>query len=147
MPVLSVHKTPFFVLLTADCVVDIVVLNAVISKMAPSFRELWVQDNRELLRYLLRQGQYADRLTFPEPDLVLFSDENSPVCCFRLLRLAKRYKLSDRIPFVLLSGSADDAEKRMAADMGAKLFVEQPVSVRKFSHQLAELKSALGLAA
>lgn len=140
-------KKPFLVLMTADCVGDVVALNQVIGETLPGFREHWVQDGRELLKYLLRRGQYADRALYPEPNLVLFSDEQSAVCCFRVLRVAKRYKLSQRIPFVLLSQSACASEKRLAARLGARCFVQQPVDRREFSMQLSSLKEVCERAA
>lgn len=131
---------PFLVMMTADCVGDIVTLNHVLSHAFPGFREHWVQDGRELLKYLLRSGQYADSALYPEPDLVLFSDEQSAVCCFRVLRVARRYRLSQRIPFVLLSESAGESERRLAVRLGARLFVQQPVDQQLFSAQLSSLK-------
>lgn len=141
------NDKPFFVLMTADCVSDVVTINRVIDSLAPGFREHWVPDGRELLKYLTRSGKYADRLLYPEPDLVLFSDENSAVCSFRVLRIAKRYKLSKRVPFVLLSGSTRDSERQLARRLGARLFVQQPVDKRRFSEQLISLKEVCGRAA
>ncbi|HCS28165.1 MAG TPA: hypothetical protein DIW43_11975 [Spongiibacteraceae bacterium] len=141
------NNKPFLVLMTADCVSDIVALNGVINSIVPGFREYWVPDGRELLKYLMRSGQYADRSLYPEPDLVLFSDESSAVCSFRVLRIARRHKLSKRIPFVLLSGSARESEKRLADKLGARLFVQQPVDKLRFSEQLSSLKEVCERAA
>jgi hypothetical protein len=71
---------------------------------------------------------------------VLFSNENSAVCSYRVLRVAKRYNLSKRIPFVLLSDGAGNSEKRLAAKLGARLCSEQPVDRLRFSEQLASLR-------
>ncbi len=140
------HK-PFLVLMTADCVSDIVALNTVLEAHVPGFREYWVQDGRELLKYLLARGQYADRVQYPEPNLVLFSDEHSAVCSYRILRAAKRYNLSPRIPFVLLADDACDSEKRLAERLGARLCVAQPVDKSRFSEQLSSIKEVCGQAA
>ncbi|MFT5604519.1 MAG: hypothetical protein ACI9G5_001478 [Paracoccaceae bacterium] len=71
---------------------------------------------------------------------MLFSNENSAVCSYRVLRVAKRYNLSKRIPFVLLSDGAGNSEKRLAAKLGARLCSEQPVDRLRFSEQLASLR-------
>lgn len=130
----------FLVLMTADCIGDVVALHGAIGGVIPGFRERWVNDARELLRYLLGAGAYADRLLYPLPDMILLANAGSLVTSHGVLRAARRHRLSDKIPFILLADDWRPGDKQLTRQLNARLCVEQPVDETLFREQLLSLK-------
>lgn len=130
----------FLVLMTADCIGDVVALHGAIGSVIPGFRESWVNDARELLRYLLGAGAYADRLRHPLPDMVLLADSGSLATSHGVLRAARRHLLINKIPFILLATDWRDIDRQLARQLHARLCVEQPVDEALFRQQLLSLK-------
>ena len=130
----------FLVLMTADCIGDVVALHGAIGGVIPGFREYWVNDARELLKYLLGFGAYADRLLYPLPDMVLLADSGSMAVCHGVLRAARRHRLTDRIAFIVLADDWNGNDKQLARQLHARLCVEQPVDQALFRQQLLSLK-------
>lgn len=131
---------PYIVLMTSDCLGDILVLNRVLEKQFPGFREVWVGSAREVLDYLLREGKFKGSLDYPRPDIVLLADSRSIAGRFQTLRLARRRGLTKRIPFVVLAESYRPSDEQLTLQLGASLFVPQPVDEGEFDRQMTALE-------
>ncbi len=136
----STIDSNFLVLMTADCLSDIVVINRVLGKRIPGFREIWVNDGEELLDYLERVGKFTDPLSSPEPNLVLLADSQSATSGLRTLRIAARRGYPRRIPFIFLSENAAEDDERFAQQLGARFLLPQPIDKLRFDDQLSALK-------
>lgn len=130
----------FLVLMTADCIGDVVALHGAIGSVVPGFRERWVSDARELVKYLLGAGAYADRLLYPLPDMILLANAGSLATSHGVLRAARRHRLSDKIIFILLADDWRDSDRQLARQLNARLNVDQPVDEALFRQQLLSLK-------
>jgi CheY-like chemotaxis protein len=88
-----------------------------------------VRDGEEAMAFLRRQGQYAD---VTRPDLILL-DLNLPKKDGReVLEEIKSDPELRRIPVVVLTTSADEADVARAYDLQANCYVTKPVDLNGF---------------
>lgn len=100
----------------------------------------FVHDGEELLRYLRRQGEYADIANSPRPGLILL-DLNMP-------RKDGREALADikadpalrRIPVVVLTSSKAEEDVLRTYDLGVNSYVTKPVTFAS----LVDVMKAIG---
>lgn len=87
---------------------------------------------REALDYLFGQGEFADRVRFPLPDLVLLDLKMPEVDGFEVLRRAKAAPETKRIPVIVLTSSAEEGDRALSYDSGANSYLLKPVSFDGF---------------
>ena len=99
-----------------------------------------VEDGEQLMLYLRRQGEYADAIAYPRPDLVLL-DLNMPRKSGReALREIKSDPALRRIPVVVMTTSAAHLDITDAYDQGTNAYVVKPLEYER----LCEAMKALG---
>lgn len=87
-----------------------------------------VEDGEELMRYLRREGEYADPDTAPWPGLILL-DLNMPRKDGReALREIKSDPKLRRIPVIVLTTSEAELDILRSYDLGVNAFVTKPVT-------------------
>jgi CheY-like chemotaxis protein len=85
-----------------------------------SQRLIVLRDGQELIGYLTRQPRFADSTRHPWPGLLLL-DLNMPTMDgFELLAWLNQHLEIPRIPVVIFSASACEADKKKALRLGAK---------------------------
>jgi CheY-like chemotaxis protein len=82
-----------------------------------------VTGGEEAITYLSGVGQYADRLRFPLPQLVLTDLKMPGISGFELLSWLRARPDCSLTPLVILSGSAMDGDVRKAHELGANAFL------------------------
>ena len=93
----------------------------------------FVEDGKELMDYLYRQGQYADPKQSPCPDLILL-DLNMPMKDGReALREIKSDPELRSIPIVILTTSKEESDVRMTYETGAASFITKPLTFNEWS--------------
>ena len=132
-------QNDFLVLMTADCLSDIVVINRVLGKRIPGFREVWVNDGEELMDYLEGVGKFSDPLACPRPSLILLAENGPHSTSFRTLRLAARRGFTRRLPFIMISERASAQDEQIAGQLGARFVLPQPIDKLQFDDQLSAL--------
>lgn len=86
-----------------------------------------VEDGVELLHFLRREGQYADKETHPRPSLILL-DLNMPRMDGReALQQIKADPLLKSIPVVILTTSKQEEDMVKGYDLGAASYITKPV--------------------
>jgi len=91
-----------------------------------------VQDGEAALDYLLRRGRYRDDRTSPRPHLILLDLRLPKVDGFQVIHEVKESKELRRIPLVVLTTSAADADMRHAYAEHANSYLVKPVDFQKF---------------
>lgn len=87
-----------------------------------------VEDGEELMRYLRREGEYADPETAPWPGLILL-DLNMPRKDGReALKEIKSDPKLRRIPVIVLTTSEAELDILRSYDLGVNAFVTKPVT-------------------
>jgi CheY-like chemotaxis protein len=89
-------------------------------------------DGKEALDYLFGQGQYADRQTYPKPNLVLLDLKLPGIDGFEVLRQIKSTPILKRLPVVILTSSKEEGDRALSYDHGANSYLVKPVSFDGF---------------
>ncbi|WP_200892547.1 response regulator [Aliterella atlantica] len=88
----------------------------------------FVRDGEQLMDYLYRRGEYADRDVAPRPGLILL-DLNMPKKDGReALKQIKADPELRQIPIVILTTSQAEADIHRSYDLGANSFITKPVT-------------------
>ncbi len=89
----------------------------------------WVVDGVEALRFLRREGRYANA---PEPDVILL-DLNLPRMSGReVLKAIKGDEALLHVPVVVLTSSRDEADVANCYDLHANCYITKPIDLEQF---------------
>jgi CheY-like chemotaxis protein len=89
-------------------------------------------NGQEALDYLFGRGQYADRNTFPLPNLILLDLKLPGIDGFEVLRQIKSTPILKRLPVVILTSSKEEGDRALSYDYGANSYLVKPVSFDGF---------------
>jgi len=89
-------------------------------------------NGQEALDYLFGRGQYANRNTFPLPNLVLLDLKLPGIDGFEVLRQIKLTPILKRLPVVILTSSKEEGDRALSYDHGANSYLVKPVSFDGF---------------
>ena len=89
-------------------------------------------DGREALEYLFGEKAYADRSTYPLPDLILLDLKMPGIDGHQVLKKVKGTDSLRRIPVIILTSSINEGDRAMSYDSGANSYLVKPVSFDDF---------------
>jgi two-component system response regulator len=99
-----------------------------------------VQDGKEALDYLHREGAFIAPEDSPRPDLILL-DLNMPrVDGRQVLERVREDPEISRIPVITLTTSDEEEDVLRSYDLGCKSFIKKPVEIDKFIEAIRELQ-------
>ena len=102
-------------------------------KEARLLNTIYVSPNgQDALDYLLGRGKYADRNTYPIPNLVLLDLKLPGVDGFEVLRQVKSTPILKRLPVIILTSSKEEGDRALTYDIGANSYIVKPVSFNGF---------------
>ncbi|HYF63093.1 MAG TPA: response regulator [Herpetosiphonaceae bacterium] len=87
---------------------------------------------QEALDYLFGRGKYADRATYPLPNLILLDLKLPGIDGFEVLRQIKSTPLLKRLPVIILTSSKEEGDLTLTYDIGANSYIVKPVSFEGF---------------
>ncbi len=91
-----------------------------------------VHDGAEATEYLLGENQFADRVRYPLPNVILTDLKMPGMDGFDLLRWLRTHQTYAIIPSIVYSSSADERDVRRAYHEGANAYIQKP-------HKVSEL--------
>ncbi len=94
---------------------------------------------QQVLDYLFGKGEFADRDTYPLPDLILLDLKMPVVDGHKVLRQIKKIEVLKRIPVVIMSSSAEESDLAACYDNGANSYLVKPVSFDGFLHAVRQI--------
>lgn len=98
-----------------------------------------VSDGAEAIAYIQGDGQYSDRVKFPEP-LLLFLDLKMPrVNGFDVLDWLKQHPEHATFPVVVMSTVGETTQVNRAYHLGARSFLSKPVDPEEVRATLEKL--------
>ena len=103
-------------------------------------RLIHVWDGEEALDYLYRRGKYSDSNESPRPGIILLDLRLPKIDGLEVLQTIKSDHDLRRIPVVILTTSAAEADKVKAYDSFASSYLVKPVDYAQF----VSLMEALG---
>ncbi len=84
------------------------------------------------LDYVFGRGPYADRRSYPLPNLILLDLKLPGIDGFEVLRQIKQTPVLKRIPVVILTSSKEEGDRALSYDAGANSYLVKPVSFEGF---------------
>jgi len=95
-------------------------------------RLMHVEDGQEALDYLYRKGKFSDPEKSPRPGIILLDLRLPKVDGLEVLKIIKSDPGLDRIPVVILTTSAAEADMIKAYDSHANSYLVKPVDFPQF---------------
>lgn len=134
------HTSMKTVLYVEDDEHDVFFLKRAFHNHAQDIRVQNVHSIEEAISYLQGVGTYADRAEFPVPDLIVSDVAIPGGSGHQLLSWVRRHSELSRLPFILLSGSAQPTPVEKAIVAGADFCIEKSVD---FKELLAKVRKLL----
>lgn len=88
----------------------------------------WVKDGAEAIAYLTGEGRYADRVTFPFPELIILDVKMPGMSGLDVLAWLRDNPDLRVIPAIVMSSSQHDSDVRQAYNLGANTYFVKPSS-------------------
>ena len=101
----------------------------------------FVHDGQEVIDYLEGKGIFADRQTYPMPDLVLLDLKMPRLNGFDVLGWLRKQAGLKRLPVIIFSSSAELVDINRAYDLGANSYLVKPHAVEELSALVNRLKT------
>jgi CheY-like chemotaxis protein len=99
------------------------------------------RDGEEAIDYLKGIGSYADRIQYPFPCLMITDLKMPRLSGFEVLAWIQSHLPPNRLPAIVLSGSAEELDRQRAVDLGAKAYWVKPTDLAnlvRLAHELNE---------
>lgn len=110
-------------------------------KEARLLNTIYVSPNgQDALDYLFGRGKYADRNTYPMPNLILLDLKLPGVDGFEVLRQVKSTPVLKRLPVVILTSSKEEGDRALTYDIGANSYLVKPVSFDGFLSVIKQIE-------
>lgn len=128
------------VLLVEDDANDVLLLRrAFVRAQIPNPLQV-VTSAEQAVEYLSGEGEYANRLKYPLPTLVLLDLKLSGKHGFEVLRWVRMHPRLKVLRVIVLTSSGQPGDVRLAHDLGANSYLIKPVDFE----QLVKMSVALG---
>lgn len=99
------------------------------------------RNGKEALAFLSGEGQYADRVNYPLPCLVLL-DLNLPFFSgFEVLGWLRHQTEFQALPVVVFTASSHESDREKALRLGANEFITKPTDMSRLPKLLLEIKA------
>jgi two-component system, response regulator len=92
------------------------------------------------LDYLFGRGPYADRTTYPLPNLILLDLKLPGIDGHMVLRQIKGTPELKRLPVIILTSSKEEGDRALSYDNGANSYLVKPVSFEGFLDVVRQLE-------
>jgi CheY-like chemotaxis protein len=124
------------ILLAEDDRDDVFLMERAMLKAKISLRMHNAKNGEEALNYLQGNGQYADRVAYPIPALILLDIKMPYVNGFEVLEWIKQQAALIHIPVVMLTSSLEEADREKARALGALDFFIKPPTAESLRNML-----------
>ena len=99
----------------------------------------YVCDGEEAISYLSHQGRFKDQTAFPRPWLVLLDLHMPRVDGFEVLQWKLNHPELNKMPFVILSSSGLEKDKKRASELGARDYLMKPMELPRLLEMVENL--------
>jgi CheY-like chemotaxis protein len=114
------------ILLAEDDVNDVFFMRRALQKAEIGYPLQVVTDGQQAVDYLGGQAQFSDREQFPLPSIILLDLKMPFLDGFEVLSWLGSQTSLKNIPVVVLTSSAEERDRRKAAELGAKAYFVKP---------------------
>ncbi len=133
---LGMPVKPLVILMAEDSEHDIRAVRRVWEKHGIHNPLMIVTDGAECMEYLMGQGRYADRRTYPQAGVLLLDINLPKLDGFEILRRVKETPILKRMPVIMLTTSTREEDKVHSYDLGANAYLTKPVGMENLAKAL-----------
>jgi len=90
------------------------------------------RNGQEALDYLFGKGEYAERATYPLPDIILLDLKMPGINGNEVLRRVKGAEGIKRIPIIILTSSKEEGDRVLSYDGGVNSYLVKPITFNGF---------------
>jgi len=123
------HSQPVEILLVEDSPDDVDLTLEAFKESSSESRLHVVEDGAQALAFLRHEGAYA---TSPRPDLILLDLNLPKKTGHEVLKEIKADPALRRIPVIVLTTSASDADVALSYELAANCYITKPVDLDAF---------------
>ncbi len=127
------------ILLVEDNKMDVVLTLDAFRQVYPDYRVHVVGDGLDALDYLFARKQYADRQTYPLPDMILLDLKLPKMHGHDVLQAIRQSKHLTYIPILVLSSSKEEKDVQQSYEYGANGYLVKPISFNEFLDMVAKI--------
>jgi two-component system response regulator len=98
-----------------------------------------LKDGAEALDYVFAKGKYAGRDVNNLPKMILLDLNMPKIGGLDVLKKIKSEPLTQKIPVIILTSSAEDPDVKKCYALGANSYIVKPVEFSNFSKTVADL--------
>ena len=128
------------ILLAEDDENDVMLIKRAFSKSHVVNPIACVKNGEEAVAYLSGEGQFADRLRYPLPFMLLLDLKLPRLSGHEVLSWLRAQNGLRRLPVVVLTSSREPADINRAYELGANSYLVKPVVFEEFSALLKQLQ-------
>ncbi|MEZ0231983.1 MAG: response regulator [Methylophilaceae bacterium] len=129
---------PVSILLAEDSPTDAEMTMRALKKIGLTNEVVWVKDGQEVLDYIFRVGEYANR-SKKEPKLVLLDLKMPKIDGIEVLQRLKASETARMIPVVMLTSSAEEQDIVRSYELGVNSYLVKPVEFDKFVEEVSKV--------
>ncbi|WP_026735210.1 response regulator [Fischerella sp. PCC 9605] len=130
------------ILLVEDNPTDILLIQRVFRNEALTHTSLQiVKDGEAAIFYLSGKGEYADRICYPLPSIILLDLKLPRRSGHEVLAWIKQQPELKRVPVIVLTSSRQKEDVNQAYDLGANSYLVKPVKFTVLSEMLNSFSS------
>jgi CheY-like chemotaxis protein len=127
-------------LIVEDSELEVLLLKRTFVKAGVNDRIIFVADGEQAIDYLDGQGDYADRATYPLPNLVLLDIKMPKVDGFEVLTWLRKESAFDCLPVVMFTSSDEPGDIRRAYELRANSYVKKSIAATDATESLELLQ-------
>lgn len=116
------------ILVAEDGEDDALLLNRAFRKVGIGMPVHICEDGEQTLSYLRGEGEFADRIRFPFPRIIITDLKMPKYSGFDVLRWLQEHPECNLIPKIVLSASVEPRDVRLAYQLGANCYFHKPTS-------------------
>lgn len=128
------------ILLVDDNPHDVVLIRLAFRKVGIIDTIQLVKDGTEAMCYIKGEGRYTDRTQYPPPTLVLLDLKMPGTSGFDVLKWIRAQSSLDSMVVVVMSGSKEDADIKLAYELKANSYLIKPTKFEDLVKMMESLK-------
>ena len=128
---------PMEILLVEDSLASAKLTIGVLQNSQVMHRMTWLTDGSDAVEFLQQKGKYRQA---PQPDLVLLDLQLPGQDGESVLRVVRADDRLQRVPVIVLTGSATEAVMRDVRALEVQGFLHKPINIEEFLRLVQELR-------
>lgn len=128
----NTHVDPFTILMVEDDAAEVIFLQRAFKKAGVDITAQFVVNGEEAIDYLSGEGQFQDRASFPEPQLIIMDLKMPRKDGFEVLEWFRNMQEGTLIPVIVLTSSDLESDVQQAYSLGANSYFLKPSSDEDF---------------